>query len=76
MRAKIGSSVQEAAQRLRAGKVVAIHRGARRVLQSVVIELSADERKAWRAAMRPVYDKFEGVIGADLIKAAQDSNQN
>lgn len=44
--------------------------------RSKIIELSADERKAWRAAMRPVYDKFEGVIGADLIKAAQDSNQN
>jgi C4-dicarboxylate-binding protein DctP len=29
----------------------------------------------WREAMRPVWQKFEGEIGADLIKAADASNQ-
>ena len=29
----------------------------------------------WWEAMQPVWKKFEGDIGADLIKAAQDANQ-
>ena len=39
-----------------------------------VIKLSAAEMKAWRGAMLPVWKKFEGEIGADLIKAASASN--
>ena len=35
-------------------------------------ELTPDQRKQWREAMRPVWDKFKGEIGADIIKAAQD----
>ena len=40
-------------------------------------EISAEDLyqlKAWRAAMRPVYDKFKDVIGADLVDAAQAAN--
>jgi C4-dicarboxylate-binding protein DctP len=29
----------------------------------------------WREAMKPVWKKFEGEIGADLIKAAEAANQ-
>ncbi len=29
-----------------------------------------------REAMRPVWKKFEGAIGADLIKAAEESTTN
>ena len=41
---------------------------------SEVDALTPEQRDEWRKAMRPVWDKFEGQIGADLIKAAQDAN--
>jgi C4-dicarboxylate-binding protein DctP len=37
-------------------------------------ELNAEQRKAWVDAMKPVWTKFEGDIGADLIDAAVASN--
>ncbi|PKF70926.1 C4-dicarboxylate ABC transporter [Pseudomonas fluvialis] len=40
-----------------------------------IITLSAEQRAQWRNAMQPVWKKFEGEIGAELIKAAQDANQ-
>src|SRR5690554_1637480 len=40
-----------------------------------VVKLSADDVAAWRKAMEPVLKKFESDIGADLIKAAQESNK-
>ena len=39
-----------------------------------VVQLSKDDLAAWRKAMEPVLKKFEGDIGADLIKAAQQAN--
>jgi len=42
---------------------------------SEIIELTPEQREKWREAMRPVWKKFEGEIGADLIKAAEASNQ-
>ena len=39
--------------------------------RSEVVELRADERAEWQQAMRPVWDKFEDSIGADLIAAAE-----
>jgi len=42
---------------------------------SEIIELTPQQRADWREAMQPVWRKFEGDIGADLIKAAQDANQ-
>ena len=42
---------------------------------SEIIELTPEQRQLWREAMRPVWQKFEGPIGADLIKAADASNQ-
>ncbi|WP_338475038.1 TRAP transporter substrate-binding protein [Pseudomonas khavaziana] len=42
---------------------------------SEIIELTPEQRSLWREAMRPVWQKFEGEIGADLIKAADASNQ-
>jgi C4-dicarboxylate-binding protein DctP len=38
-------------------------------------KLSKDDVAAWRKAMHPVWKKFEGDIGADLIQAAQKANQ-
>ena len=40
-----------------------------------IIELTPQQRAEWREAMRPVWQKFEKEIGAELIKAAQDANQ-
>jgi C4-dicarboxylate-binding protein DctP len=37
--------------------------------------LSKEDLAAWRKTMEPVWKKFEGEIGADLIQAAQKSNQ-
>jgi C4-dicarboxylate-binding protein DctP len=39
-----------------------------------VVEMTPASKAAWRKAMAPVVKKFEGEIGADLIKAAQSSN--
>jgi C4-dicarboxylate-binding protein DctP len=37
--------------------------------------LSAAQRAAWVKALRPVWNKFEGDVGADMIKAAQNANK-
>ncbi len=39
-----------------------------------IISLSDAQRSQWREAMKPVWQKFEGEIGADLIKAAEAAN--
>lgn len=39
-----------------------------------IITLSDEERAKWREAMKPVWRKFEGEIGAELIKAAEAAN--
>lgn len=41
----------------------------------VVRTLTPDQRKEWVDTLQPVWGKFEGDIGADLIKAAQSANQ-
>ncbi|MCY1412843.1 C4-dicarboxylate-binding periplasmic protein DctP [compost metagenome] len=42
---------------------------------SEIIELTPEQRNEWREAMKPVWKKFEGEIGSDLIKAAEAANQ-
>ena len=41
---------------------------------SPVRVLTADQRDAWIAALKPVWAKFEGDIGADTIASAQAAN--
>ena len=41
-----------------------------------IVTLTPEQRELWREAMRPVWKKFEGDIGADLIKAAEQANQS
>ncbi|MFT0213528.1 C4-dicarboxylate TRAP substrate-binding protein DctP [Pseudomonas sp. F1_0610] len=43
--------------------------------RSEIITLTAEQREEWREAMRPVWKKFEGEIGAERIKAAEAANQ-
>lgn len=40
-----------------------------------VRKLSDAERAAWVKALKPVWDKFEGDVGADVIAAAQKANE-
>ena len=40
-----------------------------------IITLTPEQRESWREAMRPVWKKFEGQIGAELIQAAERANQ-
>jgi C4-dicarboxylate-binding protein DctP len=40
-----------------------------------VLPMSKENLAAWRSAMTPVWKKFEGEIGAGLIKAAEMSNK-
>lgn len=42
---------------------------------SEIIQLTPEQRGKWRDAMKPVWKKFEGDIGADLIKSAEAANQ-
>lgn len=43
--------------------------------ETEIVTLTAEEMAVWREAMRPVWDRFEGTIGADLIEAAQAARQ-
>jgi C4-dicarboxylate-binding protein DctP len=40
----------------------------------VIRELSPEQRKTWVDTMKPVWDRFEGDIGKDIIDAAVSSN--
>jgi len=40
-----------------------------------VVPMTKEQLAAWRTAMKPVWKKFEGEIGADLIQAAQKANK-
>lgn len=40
----------------------------------VVRELTDEQRTAWVDALKPVWEQFEGDVGADMIKAAQSLN--
>jgi C4-dicarboxylate-binding protein DctP len=43
--------------------------------RSEVVQITPEERAQWVQAMKPVWKKFEGEIGKDLIDAAYASNQ-
>ncbi|MFC4234717.1 TRAP transporter substrate-binding protein [Thalassospira xianhensis] len=43
--------------------------------ETEIVKPSADDVKAWREAMKPVWAQFEGDIGADLIEAAAACNK-
>lgn len=40
-----------------------------------VLPMSKENLMAWRTAMKPVWKKFEGEIGVDLIQAAEKANK-
>ena len=64
---------------LRNGESTRINAEARAAIEAaggVVRDLTADQRLAWVDAMMPVWDQFEGDVGADNIAAAQAINAN
>ncbi len=40
-----------------------------------IIDITPEQRAQWREAVQPVWKKFEGQIGADLIQAANKANE-
>jgi C4-dicarboxylate-binding protein DctP len=55
----------------------AINQDARKKIEAAgttIRELTPEQRKAWVDAVNPVWKKFEGDIGAEMISAAQGSN--
>ncbi|MEN2398070.1 DctP family TRAP transporter solute-binding subunit [Pseudomonas halotolerans] len=44
--------------------------------KSEIISLTAQQRDAWRDAVRPAWKAFEAQIGTELIEAAQAANQS
>ena len=44
--------------------------------KSEIITLTKDELAAWRNAMQPVYKKYEGEIGKELVEAARAAGQS
>jgi C4-dicarboxylate-binding protein DctP len=62
----------------RNAEVVAIEEKSKQAIidtGAVVRELTPEQRQAWVNAMKPVWEKFEGDVGADMIAAAQEANQ-
>ena len=43
--------------------------------KSEILPMTAEQRTAWQQAMKPVYDKFSGKIGKDVVEAARAANQ-
>lgn len=44
--------------------------------KAAVLPMTKEELAKWRAAMQPVWKKFEGEIGKDVIDAAQKANKS
>ena len=55
-------------------EVDAVNRQAVLDAGGVIRELTPEQRQVWVDAMKPVWDQFEGDVGADNIAAAQEIN--
>ncbi len=61
----------------RNGEAFAVNEAAKQSILDeggVIRQLTPEQRQAWVDAMRPVWDQFEGDVGAENIQAAQDIN--
>jgi len=61
----------------RNGEAFAVNEAAKQSILDAggtIRQLNAEERQAWVDAMKPVWEKFEGDVGADNIAAAQAIN--
>jgi C4-dicarboxylate-binding protein DctP len=63
----------------RNGEAFSVNESARQSIVDeggVIVELNAEQRAAWVDAMKPVWGKFEGDVGAENIAAAQAINDS
>jgi len=76
VRTQLGTILDEvtAERNAAVGKVDEDAKAAILAAGGVIRELTPEQRQAWVDAMKPVWAKFEGDIGADIIAAAQASN--
>ncbi len=61
----------------RNGEAFAVNESAKAAITEAggtIRQLTPEQREAWVAAMRPVWDQFEGDVGQDMIDAAQAIN--
>lgn len=76
-------AVREAAEQAAAENLIAARKGITpgddALLQSIekngvtITRLTPEQRKAFKDATRPVYDKWAAVVGKDLVKKAEDA---
>ena len=71
------STILKEVTEARNGEAFAVNEQAKQAVIDAGTEvrtLTAEQRQAWVEAMKPVWDKFEGDVGADMISAAQEIN--
>ena len=78
VRDRLATTLKEVTQTRNRESTAVNEANKRKIIEAggVVRTLTAGQRKAWVDALKPVWKKFEGDIGADLIKAAQAANQS
>lgn len=77
VRSQLSTIISEVSE-MRNAEAFAVNEAARQSILDaggVIRELTADQRAAWVAAMKPVWAQFEGDVGADNIAAAQAINE-
>ncbi len=77
IRAEVGKALSEAiahGNKVAADKAVSDRQRIIDSGRSKVLQLSGAERDQWVSAMKPVWKKFEGQVGSDVIEAAVASN--
>ncbi len=76
IRGQLGTIIEEVTN-TRNGEAFKVNEAAKAAVieaGSEVRQLSAEQRDAWVAAMKPVWSQFEGDVGAENIEAAQKIN--
>lgn len=76
VRSQLGTIIKEVTETRNAESTKVNNANKENVIKAggVVNQLTAEQREAWVDAMKPVWKKFEGDIGADLMEAALKAN--
>ncbi len=72
------ASIMNEVTSFRNGEAFAVNEASKQSVMdagSTVRQLTAEQRAAWVAAMKPVWSKFEGDVGAENIETAQKINE-
>ncbi|RVT84486.1 DctP family TRAP transporter solute-binding subunit [Rhodobacteraceae bacterium CCMM004] len=76
VRDQLGTILREVTE-TRNGESFAVNEEAKQAIVDAggeIRQLTAEQRQAWVDAMKPVWEQFEGDVGADNIAAAQEIN--